>query len=291
METIVGIGSAGCKIADQFSNYNNIYDIYKIDKNLNISDKSFCVQEQDSHEDYDRATINFDYFFRNVQTEVLVIVCGGGMISTITPKVLGCLVEKLGSKKVNVLYISPDLEETYGDYRLGHNVCYNVLMEWARSGRYNDLYLVDNVVLEKIAKDTPIYNYYSKMNELLVSTIHMINVFKHSEPVVASSFRKSLASKIATFSIYDVEKNEEMPFFSLDIILEKHYYYGINKETLETNGTLMQDIKNKMKEVNKNGQRGSYGVFETSYENNYGYIISYTQKVQSDLFKKILEES
>ena len=83
-------------------------------------------------------------------------------------------------------------------------------------------------------------------------------------------------------SLKIVENNDEKPFFSLDNILEKHYYYGINKQALETDGNLMSGIKNKMKEINSSGQRGSYGVYETSYEQNYGYSIFFSQKIQKD---------
>lgn len=283
METIIGIGTAGCKVASLFENYNNIYDVYKIDSdNLEESPRNFLVEKKKTHEEYSMDNTNFSYFFKDIDTEVLVILSGGGQTSGVVPKVLERLVERMGAEKVNVLFIMPDVEELHGDDKLSNRLTYNVLMQWARSNMFNMLYLADNLKLEEIVNDTPVYNYYEKINQLLVSTIHMTNVFKHTDAVVASSFRNSDCSKIATFGIFDVENNDEKPFFSLDNILEKHYYYGINKQALETDGNLMSGIKNKMKEINSSGQRGSYGVYETSYEQNYGYSIFFSQKIQKD---------
>jgi hypothetical protein len=58
--------------------------------------------------------------------------------------------------------------------------CRNML----RSGLFERLFIVSNPQLERILGDVPIMGYNDKLNELLVSTFHMINVYNNNEPVV-----------------------------------------------------------------------------------------------------------
>ncbi len=104
------------------------------------------------------------------------------------------------------------------------------------------LYLVSNINLENILGDVPIIGYINKINELLVSTVHMVNVFRNSDPVMGGIEEPQEASRIATFGISDIEGNEEKSFFSLDRTKEKCYIYSINEERLKTEGDLRKKI-------------------------------------------------
>ena len=279
METIIGIGAAGCNIADDFADYN-LYNIYKIDVGLEQSTHTYPVHEYATHEEYEKQAPDFKNFFSAIDSEVLVIVCGAGSISGIVLKTLEQLVTQIKPENVNVLYIRPDTEELNGNVKLQERLVYNVLQEYARSGMFNDLILVDNISLEKIVGDIPIRVYFEKLNELLVSTLHMINIFDHSEAEINSFFKKSAASKILTLGLYDSEEDEEKLFFPLSKKLERHYYYAINEEALKSDGGLMQNIKNKMRDINQGGQRGTYAVYPTQYKTNYAYTISFSQDIQ-----------
>ena len=106
METIVGIGTAGCNIAQAFKNYG-MYDVYQINVALHRNESFYGLKEQNTHEDYERSTPDFSEFFSKIDSDTLVIVCGSGMVSGITLKVLEQLTLKLTSNKVSVLYIKP----------------------------------------------------------------------------------------------------------------------------------------------------------------------------------------
>ena len=279
METIIGVGKAGCNIADAFSKYGT-YEVYKIDAGIESNLHSLGLPACDTHEEYEKNTPDISGFVSNVESDVLVVVSGAGKVSGVTLKVLEQLVKKLDTEKVNVLYIKPDTEELSGESKMQERLVYNVLQQYARSGMLNNLILVSNPELEKIIGDVPIRSYYEKLNELLVSTIHMINIFNHSEAEIKTNLRRSEASRISTLGIYNFEENEERMFFSLDNQLEMHYYYAINEETLESDGGMMQSIKNKMREINNSSQRGTYGVYSTQYPTNYAYLISFSQKIQ-----------
>jgi len=129
----------------------------------------------------------------------------------------------------------------------------------------------------------PIIGYNNKVNELLVSTIHMINVFKNSEPVMGKIEDPQEASRIATFGISDIEGNEEKSFFSLDRAKEKCYIYSINEERLKTEGDLRKKIVSTVKaQAETEDLKVSFGVFPTNYQQDYCYILNYTSIIQSD---------
>ena len=281
METVIGLGQAGCNIADAFSKYG-VYDIYKVDTNLLHDSHSYNLPVYNTHEEYEKKAPNLKMFFSTVDTDILLVVSGAGKVSGVILKVFEQLVGQLGPSRVNVLYIKPDIEELSGEFKLQERLVYNVLQQYARSGMFNNLILVSNPELGKIIGEVPIRSYYEKLNETIVSTIHMINVFEHSEAEIKTNLRKSETSRISTLGIYNSEEEEEKLFFPLDNQLEMHYYYAINEQTLESDGGLMPSIKKKMREINNSSQRGTYGVYSTQYSTNYAYLISFSQKIQKD---------
>ena len=95
-----------------------------------------------------------------------------------------------------------------------HNVCFGVLQEYARSGVFERLMVVDNNVVEAILGDVPIIGYYDKLNELIVWVFHMLNVLKNSEPVMGKINKTKTTSRITTFGTVDFESGEEKNVFS-----------------------------------------------------------------------------
>ena len=59
-----------------------------------------------------------------------------------------------------------------------------VFQQYARSALLKRVFLISNHHLENIIGNVPIVGYFDKLNEILVSTLHMINVFKNSEPIL-----------------------------------------------------------------------------------------------------------
>ena len=88
-------------------------------------------------------------------------------------------------------------------------VTFGVLQEYARSGQIEGICLVSNNLLENILDNVPIMGYYKKLNDLIVSTIHMINVYKNSDPVMGSLSDPGQTKIIYTVGIFDIENNQE----------------------------------------------------------------------------------
>ena len=67
-------------------------------------------------------------------------------------------------------------------------------------------------------------------------------------------------------------------FFSLDGIREMRYYYAINRDKLETDGTLMRKITENVK--NEADIDVSYGVYATDYADDYVYCVANSSIIQ-----------
>ena len=278
MDTIVGLGRAGCAIADKFSSYPQ-YKVFKIDsegiekKNKNC----YLLPKHENPEKYEKSVRSMKTFFKSATQDVLFVLSGSGLVSGAALQIL----KSLQDRNINILYIKPDLEFLGHINILQERTVRNVLQEYTRSGIFNRMFLVDNAKVEEVLGEVPIVGYYDKLNELIVSTIHMINVYNHQDPIHATPFDTSETTRISTFGILNIEKGEEKLFFSLDNIREKSYYYAINSKVLETDGKLLRKLTDNInKNVGKDARAG-FQVHSTSYDQDYGYLIVNTEKTNN----------
>jgi len=217
---------------------------------------------------------------RDVEGEILFIVSGASIISGAALRVL----EQIhGKGPISVLYIHPDVDTLSETRRLQTNLVFGVLQQYARSGVFKQFYAIDNQQIDKILGGAPIMGYYDSLNEVIVATIHMTNVFNHSKPVVGTLSDPKDICRISTFGILNPETGEESPFFSLDNVVEKRYYYAIPEEELKTDKTLMNKIMTQVKDSpQEKDVKVSYGVFSTQYADKYAYFIASTSFVQNE---------
>ena len=172
---VIGLGQAGCNITDMLSEYPQ-YKTYKIDVGIEGT-RCYDVKRQKGPEEYEKNVPSMKTFFRGIKGETLFIVGGSGHISAMCLRVMEQIKDKC---EISVLYIRPELSLLSKTKSLHERATFNVLQEFARSGLLKVLYLASNINLENILGNVPIIGYNNKINELLVSTIHMINVFKNS---------------------------------------------------------------------------------------------------------------
>ena len=274
---IIGLGHAGCAIADEFSQHPQ-YKIYKID--VCIEGKGCLnIKKQKGPEEYEAKCPSMKTFFKNIKGETLVVIGGSGDISAMCLRVIEQIAPTC---EVSVLYIRPDSQLLSEIKKMHEKVTFNVLQEYARSGQLSGICLVSNTELENILDNVPIMGYYNKLNELIVSTIHMTNVYKNSDPVMGTLSDPGKTKKIYTVGIFDIENNEEKLFFSLDTVREMGYIYSISKDRLQTESGLHKQITSQMKEklLDENANV-SFGVFPTEYNVDYGYILAYSPNIQS----------
>jgi len=279
MDTVIGLGKAGCAIADKFSQYPQ-YKIFKIDaENISENKKNEkLLKKKTSPEQYETSVPSMRAFLKPSTNNVLFVLSGSGAISGTSLRILEQLSKM--KKTVNVLYIKPDIEFLGANNKAQERLVRNVLQEYARSGKLARLYMIDNKIVESVIGEVPVFGYYDKLNDLISSTLHMINLYDHQSPVHSTSFEASDMARVSTFGVVDAESGKEKLFFLLDNTSEKCYYYAINQKTLETDGTLMKKIIDSIGNNTKKEDdiKTSFRIHSTNYEQDYGYMVVNTTR-------------
>jgi len=278
METVIGLGNAGCNIADKFSKYSQ-YKIYKIDTDIEVDrDNVYKMPRQEDPEKYEENCPNMSNFFKDVQGEVLFVIGGAGAISAASLRVL----ETIKHCDINILYIRPEVELLPAASVSHEWATFNILQEYTRSGVFKRIYLVSNPEIERHLGNVSIIGYHERLNEMIVSTMHMINVYNHINPVTSTLAPPRNINRISTIGIMDIDDGEKKLFFPLDETEEIMYYYAINKSKLEEEGDLFKKIREQVKSDLKVG----YGIFATDYVKNYVYVVSHTSEIQRQKSEK-----
>lgn len=273
---IIGLGSAGVKIADCFGKYPQ-YDIYKIDVGLE-GERCYALPECDSAEEYETVKLpRIKTFFKGLKGEALVIIGGSGKVSCASLRIL----ENIRSLSISIMYIKPDMSLLGGTPLLREKVVFGVLQEYARSGVFEKMYLISNEALDEIIDGAPIIGYHDKLNEVLVPAFHMIKVFDNTDPVIGKIEKSKITHRITTIGIYDAAKNKEKKFFSLDNVREKCYIYGINEEKLKNDGKLFKKIMSQIKSKSEENVKVSYAIYSTDYDYDIAYVIERTPCIQN----------
>jgi hypothetical protein len=277
---VIGLGSAGCGIADALSKYSQ-YKIFKID--VDISGKGcYNVIKLETAEEYENHDFpNLDKFLKNLKGKTFFIVGGSGKISCASLRVL----ESIKHLPVSIIYIKPDYELLNKVQKMQDRVVFGVLQEYARSAVFDDIYLVSNQALDSILGGAPIIGYHERLNEIFASTFHMINVFQNTKPVIGRIEKPKETHRILTIGLFDAEKNEEKMFFSLDNSRERCYIYSINEDKLKTDNDLFNTLKNQVKSKTTEDLSITYVVYSTNYDYDLGYVIERTPHIQEQELK------
>lgn len=269
MDKIIGLGSAGCKIADEFSKYPQ-YEIYKIDTDI-TGKNCFSLTKQPTPEEYEKNCPNMKEFFKDIDGDILFIIGGGGKISGASLKIL----QQLQNCNINVLFIVPNKEDLSANSILQNKLVFNVLQEYARSGVLQKIYLISNKNIEEIIGDVPILQHSKKINETIVSSIHYLNIFNNTEPVIENADAPSEIARIATFGILSAE--EEKYFFNIQQQKNKIYFYGIPESILNSDSKLLKNIR---EVISSNDVRAGYKIYSTKHTEKFCYFMSFSNVIQ-----------
>ncbi len=277
---IIGLGKAGCAIADCFENYPQ-YNTYKLDVGLKRTSSTFPIVERATHEEYDKVEPKIKKFVSEMTSskKAVFVMGGSGTITGASLRILQRLHE--AHDELHVLYIKPDHTLLNGLGLLQDRACYRVLQEYARSGVFTSMCIVSNPHMEEVIGEVPAIGYYDKLNDLLVGVLHWINIFQNTESVVSTHGQLADTARLYTLGTLDVESGEQKLFFPLNSPTDKCYYYGISKEDLETNGKLFKDVKNRVRDFASTDEANiSYSIHSTSYGDNFCYFTAHSSEIQ-----------
>lgn len=278
METIIGLGKTGCAIADHFASYDQ-YNIYKIGLGLKGLKKNgvYDFPKQANPEEYEAKCPSMKNFFKNCSGEVLFIVDGSEEISAATLRILENVKKK--NCHISILYIKQDMEYFSNLSQMTNRIAFNVLQEYTRSAVFDRIFLVDLLNIEHLVEHAPLAQQSQAAYETIVSTLHMINVYNHIDSVTDTFSDPPETARIATIGYGQFERDLSY-FFTLDKTREIRYYYGINKERLDSEKGLLKKIKAQLKENNQEGIKASYGIYSTNYEQDYVYTLALSSEIQ-----------
>lgn len=274
MLTIIGLGSAGCNIAEMFEEYDTI-KVKLIDVDIE-GENCFSLPLYQNPEDYEKNLPNLNHFLSDCTKKILFIVAGSGKVSGASLRILS----HLKDREISILYIRPDRQIISNIGEMQERLTFNVFQEYARSGVFEKVYLINNSNIENILGDNPVIGYNENLNKIIFNVVSGILSLDSKNPIINNFTAPKDTSRISTYGLYDLETDTERLFYNLEQIDDKCYYFIINEEILKTDGKLFKKIKETMKQKITNNIKISYKIFSSSSEINYCYVVNYSKKIQ-----------
>lgn len=274
---IIGLGAAACNIVEHFEEYPQ-YNTYKLDSEKR-SGRFFQLKKCSTPEQYEVETPDLSDFFSEIESEISFFVVGSGLISASSLSIL----EQLKDKNITLYYIQPKINSLTGNKKKLERVTFGILQQYARSGLLDKIVLLSNQKIIDIVGNLPVIGYYKKINDLIASTIHYINIFNRTKHVYGVIEGKENVCRIETIGLLDTESSREKLFYDLDLVREKDYIYALNNEELLNESNIVLNIEKEMQEK-KEGDltKISYRLYSTEYKDNFGFCIFRTSKVQGE---------
>ena len=162
---IIGLGKAGCKIAELFKEYPQ-YKVFLLDSEDKYKRRKNCfnIPQQNSAELYDANPIDLTKLIGSLDDdeEVYFIVCGSGKVSACSLWIL----RELREKKVNIVYIKPDSSTLDHKSILRNKAHFHILQEYSRSGVFDRILIFDNNCMSDIIGKTSILNFYPQFDHV-----------------------------------------------------------------------------------------------------------------------------
>jgi hypothetical protein len=274
----LAIGTAGCNVVEQLSQYP-AYECYYVSNEIQKTSKfKFKLPELEGPEDYEAMEMDkLHKWIDKITKNCTVFLCGASDSAGVTLRALENLHKK--GVKIEVVYFSPETEVLSDTKVLHERSVKGILQNFARSGLFEKICLVSNLRLEEIAGSTNVFDYYNQINHVFTSTYYMMDVFKNTKPVTSTFKRPRESCRITTIGLANMENSENL-LFPLENEVEMVYYYGINEEKLRTEENLFRTITNNIKSKITEDKKVSFGIYPTQYENDYIYVELFSPKIQ-----------
>ncbi len=263
MDKIIGLGKWGCLIAEELTEYPE-YRIYKIDSD--ISERaSLSIGDLGNIEDYEN---NVDIqevslYLRSIKPDDKVLfICSG------EEKIVGAtlpILETIRDTEINVLYLCPDRDVLSQEQKRDDKIAFNILQEYARSGLFKNMYLIDLPAIEKMVGDVAITEYRKKIANFISYVVAMVNYYDNTDAYMANLISPKNHCRIGTFGISSINPSSEGAvnmFFPLDKKTDLHFYYGVPKEDLDGDAQLTSRIKSHVKQHSTDKMAASYSIYE-----------------------------
>ena len=276
MSTVIGLGEEGCALANVFKNYPQ-YNVYNVlVGNKRTLGKTKYIKEQKSPEDYEANCPSFKNFFKAAKGDVLFVLDASDISSAASLRILSYI----KNCNISILYLRTQTSSLSEQASLNEAVVYGVLQEYARSAVFEKMIIIDIPTVASALSNLTVASYHERIRETIVSTLHMLEVYTHTKPVLSNFSSPNEASRLLTVGIVDMATGKENLFFPLDFAREKWYYYAINKDKLDKDSELLGKIEAQAAVTTHDNLKTSYGIYSTEYEQDYVFAIARSSAIQ-----------
>jgi len=277
MKTVIGLGGAGCKIAEKFSDREG-YKVYKIDVGIKGT-RCFSFPKIASMEEAEESVPRLKTFFRGITKNVVFIMAGSGKISGAALAIL----EQIKDKNIEVLYVQPDTDTLNGISRTGENIVRQVLQNMARSGIFRKLYLFNNQKIHEILEEVPLLKLNDSINEVIARSYDLCNFYEKEDSVFEQNGEVDDISRISTLGFISFNDNESKMCFDLHNIRNTEIFYVVNEKILDEDSNLLYKIKQQVKSMSGEDMKSlSYSVHPSEYEGVQVYCRLHTHFIQQE---------
>ena len=276
---IIGLGKAGCKIAELFKQYTQ-YTVFKFDTDEKFKRKKNCfhIPKQSSAELYDANPLDLKKLKSSLdEDEVYFITCGSGKVSA---SALWILRELVG-RKINIVYIKPDVEAIDAKSKMRNRAHIGILQEYTRSGVFDKMFLFDNNMVSGIIGKTSILNYFSKINEFIVSAIHWYNIYMNTDAVFDTYRDEYISSRVCTFGLISIDQKIMSESYMLENVNQIKYFFGVNRTSIEEDEDLMGKL-NAVLAQDTEDRSIMYGVYPTDLDKGFSLALISSSEVQAE---------
>ena len=272
MKTVIGLGGAGCKIADKFAQREG-YKIYKIDEYLQGA-RCYSFKKISSMEEAESSVSSLKSFFKGLTKDVLFIVAGGGKISGASLAIL----EQIRNKNVEILYVRPDLDTLSGVNIQSEKIVSQVLQNMTRSGVFQKMYLFDNQKIQEILQGVSLLKLNDSINEVIARSYDLTNFYQGQESVFGQSGQVDEISRIATFGFISFDDDIHRMCFDLENITHAEIFYVVNEKILDEDSELLYKISVSHEDM----KSLQYSVHPSEYEGVQAYCRLHTHYIQQE---------
>ena len=277
---IIGLGKAGCKIAELFKEYPQ-YKVFLLDSEDKYKRKKNCfyIPSQQSAELYDANPIDLTKLIGSLDDdeEVYFIVCGSGKVSACSLWIL----KELTEKKINIVYVKPDSSTLDKKSIMRNRAHFHILQEYTRSGVFERMFIFNNNSMSDIVGKTSILSFYPKINKLLATSIHWYNIYINSDPVFDTFRDKYISSRVGTISIVNINESQAIDCFEMKDVNQIEYFFGVNRIRIEDDEELFEKLTN-ISSSESGDKSISFGVYSTDLEEGFSFALKSSSKIQSE---------
>ena len=128
----------------------------------------------------------------------------------------------------------------------------------------------------------PIEKYEQTLSYFVAYVIAMINFFNHTDPILANKIKPKHIARIATYGVSSLDDDNQGVnlLFPLEEATDIHFFYGVPKQDLAEDSSLVKRIKKHVKDYKTEEISSSFSVYETTLDNLIVLCVAYSSKIQ-----------